>query len=597
VEFYESNIHITARLGDPNLAWDPMPVHYATVEWTPGGPALSWKSGRYAQDVNEHNVYFGTDANDVNDAADPNVLPGRGNQDPCTFTFPSPAPVFGQTYYWRIDEVNDACAPYLWKGDVWEFTMDDHEVVEDFDSYADQNALGTVWSPAGSADITIEENIVQSGRSMKYQYDTNSPPYCSEVSANISGPNNVPVDTADWTSAGIKALTLHFSGDGTNAVEPMYVVLEDTNNRSATVYYGDAGEDPNDVKDPDWHEWNIQLSDFSDINEVNLKSVSKIYIGFGDEASPGGSGTVYFDDIRLYPARCVAAYAPAGDVDGDCIVNLADVNIMGSDWLETDYTGIGYNGVLTNFSLPGCWVAGKYNNGLGFDGANDWVDLDDSDFSNFHNKTIAFWVKMLEYPPVYRYMFYFSDDAADNPHRIYFMTRAAGVVRVRFLEDYSADFTAGTGVWRHLAFVLEDTADGRCNGKFYGDGSQVGDSMPGRPRHGGSALGVNIGSFNDGTDGFVKAVIDDFRVYDKALTDAEISTLYGGGEPNANMLLHYDCNEASGNIAHNSSGYMFNHPLLSDAELYQGEAPGSRVINFMDYAVLADSWLQEQLWP
>ena len=48
---------------------------------------------------------------------------------------------------------------------------------------------------------------------------------------------------------------------------------------------------------------------------------------------------------------------------------------MRHDWLETDYTGVGYDGVLTNFTLPGCWVTGKYNNGLQFDGTDDWVDL------------------------------------------------------------------------------------------------------------------------------------------------------------------------------------------------------------------------------
>lgn len=591
-------ITVTARIGDPNLAWKPNPKDYAKVGWTPAGPTLSWKLGRYTQDVNGHNVYFGTNENDVNAATDPNTLPGRGNQDPCTFAFPSSAPVLGETYYWRIDEVNDTCSPYLWKGNVWELTMDDYEVVEDFDSYADETALETVWSLAGSTDITIEETIVQSGKSMKYEYDISSSPYYSEASANTSGANKLPVDTQGWTSAGIEALTLYFSGNGTNAVEPMYVVLEDISNKSATVYYGDGeGEDPNDIKDPDWHEWNIELSDFSDLNDVNLESISTVYIGFGDEASPGGSGTVYFDDIRLYPTRCVASYAPAGDVDGDCIVNLVDVNMMGDDWLEMDYTGVGYDGVLTNFISPGCWVAGKYNSGLQFDGTDDWVDIDDSDFSNFHNKTIAFWVKILEYPSVYRYMFYFSDDAPENPYRIYFMTRTPGNVRVHFLEDYTENFATGTGIWRHLAFVLEDTADGRCTGKFYGDGSLVGTAMPGRPRHSGGAVGVNIGSFFNGVAAFMKAVIDDFRVYDRSLSTAEVQTLYAGGEPDANMLLHYKFDEESGETAVNSSTYVFNHPLLSDAELYEGEAVGSRVVNFMDYVILADSWLKEQLWP
>jgi hypothetical protein len=35
----------------------------------------------------------------------------------------------------------------------------------------------------------------------------------------------------------------------------------------------------------------------------------------------------------------------------------------------------------------------------------------------------------------------------------------------------------------------------------------------------------------------------------------------------------------------------------SAAELYEGEAEGSRVINFKDYAVLTDRWLEEDLYP
>jgi len=35
----------------------------------------------------------------------------------------------------------------------------------------------------------------------------------------------------------------------------------------------------------------------------------------------------------------------------------------------------------------------------------------------------------------------------------------------------------------------------------------------------------------------------------------------------------------------------------SAANLYDAEAQGSKVVNFKDFAVLADMWLDEQLWP
>ena len=50
----------------------------------------------------------------------------------------------------------------------------------------------------------------------------------------------------------------------------------------------------------------------------------------------GGTGEVFFDDLRLYPPRCVPELGPAYDFTGDCIVNIADVGAIGEKWLRTD---------------------------------------------------------------------------------------------------------------------------------------------------------------------------------------------------------------------------------------------------------------------
>ena len=69
-------------------------------------------------------VYFGTAYSDVNDAsrANPgNVLVSRGQ----TATTFAPADLaYGQTYYWRIDEVNATPDGTIFKGDVWSFTTE-----------------------------------------------------------------------------------------------------------------------------------------------------------------------------------------------------------------------------------------------------------------------------------------------------------------------------------------------------------------------------------------------------------------------------------------------------------------------------------------
>ncbi len=69
-------------------------------------------------------VYFGTAYNDVNEAgrAKPgNVLASRGQ----TATTFAPADLaYGQTYYWRIDEVNATPDGTIFKGDIWSFTTE-----------------------------------------------------------------------------------------------------------------------------------------------------------------------------------------------------------------------------------------------------------------------------------------------------------------------------------------------------------------------------------------------------------------------------------------------------------------------------------------
>jgi hypothetical protein len=62
------------------------------------------------------------------------------------------------------------------------------------------------------------------------------------------------------------------------------------------VYGGDAG----DIKRGWYQQWNINVASFG----INLQNVTKLGIGIGDETrtTSGGSGVVYFDDIRLYRA-------------------------------------------------------------------------------------------------------------------------------------------------------------------------------------------------------------------------------------------------------------------------------------------------------
>jgi len=102
-------------------ARDPDPADGVFLEQT--WATLAWKPGDLAV---SHNVYMGDNFDDVNDGAGDTF---RGNQGGDFYVagfagnaFPDGL-VNGTTYYWRIDEVNDADPNSPWKGDVWSFTV------------------------------------------------------------------------------------------------------------------------------------------------------------------------------------------------------------------------------------------------------------------------------------------------------------------------------------------------------------------------------------------------------------------------------------------------------------------------------------------
>jgi hypothetical protein len=118
-------------------------------------------------------------------------------------------------------------------------------------------------------------------------------------------------------------------GIASNDPAPLYVTLEDDTGGKKTV---NNTNDPNAVLQNTWQEWNIALSEFT---SVKLDRIKKMTIGVGNK-TPGGTGSLYFDDIRLYRPRCVPSKAkPAADVTGDCVVSYSDLDAMIAQWLST----------------------------------------------------------------------------------------------------------------------------------------------------------------------------------------------------------------------------------------------------------------------
>jgi len=89
-----------------------------------------------------------------------------------------------------------------------------------------------------------------------------------------------------------------------NDAEPLYVAVSNNAGAPAVVYHDDPAAATIDA----WTEWIIPLQSFSDLG-INLSDIDRIAIGLGTQGNlttPGGSGKMYFDDIRLYRPRSVS---------------------------------------------------------------------------------------------------------------------------------------------------------------------------------------------------------------------------------------------------------------------------------------------------
>ncbi|GAI53243.1 unnamed protein product, partial [marine sediment metagenome] len=88
---------------------------------------LGFKAGREAD---THNVYFSSDEQAVIESTAPVATVTETSFGPLSLDL-------GTTYYWRVDEVNEAETPTAWESDLWSFTTTDHLVVDDFEDYND----------------------------------------------------------------------------------------------------------------------------------------------------------------------------------------------------------------------------------------------------------------------------------------------------------------------------------------------------------------------------------------------------------------------------------------------------------------------------
>jgi regulation of enolase protein 1 (concanavalin A-like superfamily) len=102
------------------LSRNPSPANGAVD--VPTDASLSWDPGAFAA---SHDVYFGTTFDDVNDATRANPMGVLVSQGQSATSYDPPGVLdYGQTYYWRIDEVNAPPDGTVFKGQIWTFAAE-----------------------------------------------------------------------------------------------------------------------------------------------------------------------------------------------------------------------------------------------------------------------------------------------------------------------------------------------------------------------------------------------------------------------------------------------------------------------------------------
>jgi len=258
-----------------------------------------------------------------------------------------------------------------------------------------------------------------------------------------------------------------------------------------------------------------------------------------------------------------------------------------------DSSGNGNAGTLINGPA---WTAGQIEGALFFDGANDYIEVADSDSLDVTaNLTIAAWI----------FPYSLGDDSqgrivdkADNDGTVGYVLRLNSSNRVGLQQSGvtggvdSAIDAIRLNAWNHVVGVVQ----GGTNVTLYANGVKVGTGSLARP------ITVNnkamrIGMRHDGDKAF-EGMIDEIRIYDQALTADRIATLYTRGADkfsiNDRVHANLDADVRAGPSASEtllgkqntgSVGTIIGGPVSSDNSVWWK----------VDYDTAADGW-SRQAW-
>jgi len=319
---------------------------------------LSWRAGR---DATSHDVYFGTNQEE---------LPLAGSPAQAAFT-PSTLE-FGMTYYWKVDEVAD---DGVWAGELWSFSTQEYALVDGFEDYTDDIEAGEAifdtwvdgWVNQTGATVGYinapfaEQTIVHGGgQSMPLQYDNSGSPFYSETTRVFDA-------AQDWSGNGANTLAVYFQG-----VPGPFLELAD-----GTIVMGAAGTDIWNTTDEFRFACKPLSGDGSIVALVESVSRAVDWTKAGvmiretlEAGSPFAAVYATPDYGCRYQARLTADVAAVSDSG---VVTTEQTALRAPYWVKIERVGNSFNGY---YSTDGeNWTAMAWNPQTIAMGANVYVGL------------------------------------------------------------------------------------------------------------------------------------------------------------------------------------------------------------------------------
>ncbi len=288
-----------------------------------------------------------------------------------------------------------------------------------------------------------------------------------------------------------------------NDPESLYITVQDTAGKSKTI----VNANPRATCVADWTQWRIPLASFTG---VNMASVKKMVIGVGDRSNPkvGGGGMLFIDDLQfgrpILPVGLVAQYSMEDNAD--------------------DSSGNGHNGTLVGGPTFVNGPAGKGKAAQFSGAAGPFIDLGTFNPSEKTGMlSVALWANWKGPSGLYQGLIA-KRNWWDNAQMMWQIeaNNAAGAVTFSRNGSYPASGNPilPVGEWAHVAVTFN-----KANARFYVNGAMTG--------QGAFSFGANreasmhIGCCDSSGGNPFNGAIDEVRLYDVALTDAEVRALAG----------------------------------------------------------------------